>query len=211
MPNPATKVRTTDAPKSKKPVQLQALSFQALWNAYPKKDPYDDPTGEYENQCAIRMSVTFHNVGSDMKSFSQNVLKPMSGKQTLGRLILGGKATATRAYELAEWLKLRPFLGLGKPESITGPDWQDKIKSRTGIIYFFGYWRQDGDSADTLSGGHIDLWNKDTLTPSFASFWRFRLGRRRMPDLRSWLLPGRNENWISDLSESKEILFWEVK
>ncbi|CAN0622623.1 protein of unknown function [Burkholderia multivorans] len=110
MPNPATKVRTTDTPKSKKHVQLQVLSFQALWNAYPKKDPYDDPTGQYENQCAIRMSVTFHNVGSDMKSFSQNVLKPMPGKKTLGRLILGGKATATRAYELAEWLRLRPFL-----------------------------------------------------------------------------------------------------
>ncbi|KVH58013.1 hypothetical protein WS89_21560 [Burkholderia sp. MSMB1072] len=157
------------------------------------------------------MSVAFHAIGSDMKSFSQNVLKPMPGKKTLGRLILGGKATATRAYELAEWLKLRPFLGLGKPENITGPNWQDKIKNRTGIIYFFGYWRQDGDSADSLSGGHIDLWNKDTLTPSFASFWRFRLGRRTMPDLRSWFRPGRNENWISDLAESKEILFWEVK
>ncbi|KVL30966.1 type VI secretion system amidase effector protein Tae4 [Burkholderia sp. MSMB1835] len=211
MPNPPAKVRTNDTPNSKKSVQLRALSFQALWNAYPKNDPYDDPTGEYENQCAICMSVAFHAIGSDMKSFSQNVLKPMPGKKTLGRLILGGKATATRAYELAEWLKLRPFLGLGKPENITGPNWQDKIKNRTGIIYFFGYWRQDGDSADSLSGGHIDLWNKDTLTPSFASFWRFRLGRRTMPDLRSWFRPGRNENWISDLAESKEILFWEVK
>lgn len=59
MPNPATKVRTIDTPKSKKPVQLKALSFQEFWNAYPTKDPYNDPTGEYENQCAIRMSVTF--------------------------------------------------------------------------------------------------------------------------------------------------------
>lgn len=209
MPNPSTKVRTNDTPKSKKSVQLQALSFQELWNAYPNKDPYDDRTGDYENQCAIRMSVTFHSIGSDMKSFSQNVLKPMPGKKTLGRLKLGGKATATRAYELAEWLKLRPFLGLGKPENITGPNWQDKIKNRTGIIYFFGYWRQDGDSADALSGGHIDLWNKDTLTPSFASFWRFRLGQRTFPDLLSRLRGG-NENVISDLAKSKEILFWEV-
>ncbi|WP_080970853.1 type VI secretion system amidase effector protein Tae4 [Burkholderia cepacia] len=210
MPNPATKVRTIDTPKSKKPVQLKALSFQELWNAYPTKDPYDDPTGEYENQCAIRMSVTFHNVGSDMKSFSQNVLKPMPGKKTLGRLILNGKATATRAYELAEWLKLRPFLGVGKPENITGPEWQNKVKGRTGIIYFFGYWRQEGDSAGALSGGHIDLWNKDTLTPSFASFWRFRVGASTMPNFRSWLSGG-TENWISDLSESKEIIFWEIK
>ena len=122
------------------------------------------------------MSVTFHAIGSSMKSFSQKVLKPMPGKQTLGRLVLNRKATATRAYELAEWLKLRPFLGVGKPENITGQDWQNKIKGRTGIIYFFGYWRQEGDSADALSGGHIDLWNKDTLTPSAVSFWRFRIG-----------------------------------
>ncbi|WP_175737579.1 type VI secretion system amidase effector protein Tae4 [Burkholderia ambifaria] len=209
MPNPPTKVVTNKTEKSKKSVQLQALSFQELWNAYPTKDPYDDPTGEYENQCAIRMSVTLHKVGSSMKSFSQNVLKPMPGKKTLGRLILDGKATATRAYELAEWLKLHPFLGMGRPEDITGPDWQDKIKGRTGIIYFFGYWRQDGDSADALSGGHIDLWNKDTLTPSFASLWRFRLGQRTFPDLLSRLRGG-NGNVISDLAKSKEILFWEV-
>ncbi|WP_034177524.1 type VI secretion system amidase effector protein Tae4 [Burkholderia ambifaria] len=209
MPNPPTKVVTNKTEKSKKSVRLQALSFQELWNAYPTKDPYDDPTGEYENQCAIRMSVTFHKVGSSMKSFSQNVLKPMPGKKTLGRLILDGKATATRAYELAEWLKLQPFLGMGRPEDITGPDWQDKIKGRTGIIYFFGYWRQDGDSADALSGGHIDLWNKDTLTPSFASLWRFRLGQRTFPDLLSRLRGG-NGNVISDLAKSKEILFWEV-
>lgn len=205
MPNPSTKIRTNDTPKSKQSVLLQTLSFQDLWNAYPKKDPYDDPTGEYENQCAIRMSVTFHSSGSDMKSFSQNVLKPMPGKKTLGRLMLGGKSTATRAYELAEWLKLRPFLGLGKPENITGPDWQTKVKNRTGIIYFFGYWRQDGDSADVLSGGHIDLWNKDTLTPSVVSFLRFRIGMSRFRN------PLTNNNWFSDLASAKEILFWEVK
>ncbi|KVN33947.1 type VI secretion system amidase effector protein Tae4 [Burkholderia stagnalis] len=205
MPNPSTKVRTNDTPKSTKSVQLQALSFQELWNAYPKNAPYDDPTGEYENQCAIRMSVTFHSIGSDMKSFSQNVLKPMPGKKTLGRLILRGKATATRAYELAEWLKLRPFLGLGRPEKITGPDWQEQVKGRTGIIYFFGYWRQDGDSADALSGGHIDLWNKDTLTPSVVSFLRFRIGVSQFRN------PLTNNNWFSDLADSKEILFWEVK
>lgn len=43
MPNPPAKVRTNDTPNSKKSVQLRALSFQALWNAYPKNDPYDDP------------------------------------------------------------------------------------------------------------------------------------------------------------------------
>ncbi len=122
MPNKPLKIRSNNTPDSVKPVQLKSITFQALWNAYPGKDPYDDPTGQYENQCAIRMSVTFHNIGSDMKSFSQKVVKPMPGKKELGRLILNGKATATPAYELAEWLKLQPFLGLGKPENITGTD-----------------------------------------------------------------------------------------
>lgn len=210
MPNPPTKVRTNSTPLSEKVVKLKAMTFQQLWNAYPKEDPYDDQTGEYQNQCAIRMSVTFHAIGSSMKSFSQKVLKPMPRKQTLGRLVLNGKATATRAYELAEWLKLRPLPGLGKLESITGQDWQNKIKGRTGIIYFFGYWRQEGDSADVLSGGHIDLWNRDTLTPSAVSFWRFRIGVPSMINPLDYLR-GRRGNWYSDLADSKEILFWEIE
>jgi len=210
MPNKAIKVRTNSTANSTKPVELQTISFQEMWNSYPKTAPYDDPTGQYENQCAIRMSVTFHKVGSDMKSFSQKVVKPMPGKQQLGRLILGGKPTATRAYELAEWLKLQPFAGLGKPEDITGKGWESKVTGRTGIIYFFGYWRQDGDSSDNLSGGHIDLWNKDTLTPNWASFLRFRIGMSSMPNPFSWLR-GRRDNAFSDLANSKEVLFWEVK
>ncbi|WGS47980.1 type VI secretion system amidase effector protein Tae4 (plasmid) [Burkholderia sp. JSH-S8] len=205
-----TTIETNNKTGSQKVIAVPAITFNELWAAYPTKDPYDDPTGQYENQCAIRMSVTFHAIGNGMKSFSQKVLKPMPGKKDLGRLILDGKPTATRAYELAEWLKLQPFAGLGKPENITGSDWQSKVKGRTGIIYFFGYWRQEGDSADSLSGGHIDLWNKDTLTPSLVSFLRFRVGMSRFRNPLS-LLQGGSDNWFSDLSNSKEILFGEVK
>ncbi len=185
MPNKKTVVRTNSTPNSVKEVQLKAVTFRELWDNYPSGSPYNDPTGEYEN--AIRMSVTFHRIGSDMKSFSQKIVKPMPGKKDLGRLILNGKATATRAYELAEWLKLRPFAGLDAPEDITGTDWRSRVKGRTGIIYFFGYWRQDGDSGNNLSGGHIDLWNKDTLPASAESFLRFRLGISEIPNPLSWL------------------------
>lgn len=65
-------------------------------------------------------------------------------------------------------------------------------------------------TADNLSGGHIDLWNKDTLTPSFTSFLRFRVGMSQAPNPLSWLR-GRRDNLFSDLSKSKQILFWEVK
>ena len=210
MPNKMTVVRTNSTPNSIKEVHLKAMTFQELWDNYPSGDPYNDPTGQYDNQCAIRLSVTFHRIGSEMKSFSQKVVKPMHGKKDLGRIILDGKATATRAYELAEWLKLRPFAGLPLPEDITGSDWQARVRGRTGIIFFYGYWRQEGDSADNLSGGHIDLWNKDTLTPSAESFLRFRMGIARFRNPLDWAL-GREGNWYSDLDKSKQILFWEVK
>jgi hypothetical protein len=210
MPNKKTIVRTNQTPNSVKEVQLRAVTFQELWNAFPSGDPYDDPSGNYKNQCAIRMSVTFHKVGSEMKSFSQKLVKPMPGKKSLGRILIGGKPTAARAYELAEWLQLRPLAGVSAAENVTGPEWQRNVKGRTGIIFFYGYWRQEGDSSDNLSGGHIDLWNKDTLTPSAESFLRFRFGVPEIPNPLSWLR-GRRDNIYSDLSKSKQILFWEVK
>ncbi|NPT47772.1 hypothetical protein GNZ12_42070 [Paraburkholderia sp. 1N] len=210
MPNKPTVVRTNATPGSIKVVELRVLTFHQLWDNYPSGDPYDDPTGEYKNQCAIRMSVTFHRVGVEMRSFSQKLVKPMPGRDPLGRLMLDGRPTATRAYELAEWLKLRPIAGLHAPENVTGADWQSKVKGRTGIIFFYGYWRQDGDSADQLSGGHIDLWNKDTLTPSAESFLRFRVGIAQIANPLSWVR-GRQDNVYSDLGKSKTILFFDVK
>jgi hypothetical protein len=207
MPNKKIIVRTNSTPGSVRKVELKVLTFQELWDNYPLGDPYDDPTGEYKNQCAIRMSVTFHRNGSEMKSFSQKLVKPMPGKPTLGRILLHGKATATRAYELAEWLKLRPFAGLPDAEDITGEDWESKVKGRTGIIFFYGYWRQEGDSPDNLSGGHIDLWNGARLTisgpiDSIATFSR-RFGLNSFASNFPF--------GFSDLRQSKKILFWSIK
>ncbi|MHB9834545.1 type VI secretion system amidase effector protein Tae4 [Paraburkholderia terrae] len=210
MPNQRSVIRTNPTQGSIKEVQLRVLTFQELWIAYPTGNPYDDPSGDYGNQCAIRMSVVFHRIGSDMKSFSQRLVKPRPGKPTLGRILIDGKATATRAYELAEWLQNRPFAGVSAAENITGLDWQSKINGRTGIIFFYGYWRQEGDSQSDLSGGHIDLWNRDTLTPSAESFLRFRVGVPSIPNP-LWWLRGRSDNIYSDLGKSRQILFWEVQ
>lgn len=207
MPNRKTVVRTNSIPGSTKVVELRVLTFQELWDNYPSGDPYQDSTGEYKNQCAIRMSVTFHRIGSEMKSFSQKLVKPMPGKPTLGRILLDGKPTATRAYELAEWLRLRPFAGLPNAEDITGADWQSKVKGRTGIVFFYGYWRQEGDSQDNLSGGHIDLWNGTRLTISSTIGSIATLGRRfGLNSFASDFSFG-----FSDLRQSKQILFWEIK
>jgi hypothetical protein len=195
MPNNPTVVRTNSTPNSVKLVQFKVVTFQRLWTNYPSGNPYNDPA--YKDQCAIRMSVTFHRVGIEMKSFSSKLVKPLSDQPSIGRIILDGKATATRANELAEWLKLQPFAGLGKSENITGTDWLSEVKGRTGIIMFDGYWTRDGESDANASGGHIDLWNGEKLTG-------FGTGMRV-----SWniVIPG---IW-SDFRDSKAILFFPVK
>ncbi|CAM2182247.1 Type VI secretion system amidase effector protein Tae4 [Paraburkholderia sacchari] len=199
MPNKKTVVQTNNTPGSIKEVPLKAVKFAELWANYPSGNPYDNPA--YENQCAIRMSVTLHRVGIGMKSFSQKLIRPMNGDK-IGRILLDGKPTATRADEMGQWLKLQPFAGLSKAEDVTGPDWEAKVKGRTGIIQFSRYWSRDGESAANASGGHIDLWNGRELTsPSIGgainTFMRFTLGI--------------SSAWYSDLGKSRQILFWEIK
>ena len=201
----STKVRTNDTPGSVKEVPLKAITFKELWDNYPSGDPYDNPA--YKNQCAIGMSVTFHRAAIEMKSFSSKLVKPLDGQPSIGRIILDGKITATRANELGEWLKLQPITGLGKPENITGADWESKVKDRTGIIMFDGYWTREGESAAAASGGHIDLWNGSRLT--ISGFWDGFATVGRMLGKQSFL-PGTGIGF-SDLRNSKTILFWEVK
>ncbi|MEN8518039.1 type VI secretion system amidase effector protein Tae4 [Burkholderia sp. RS02] len=205
MPNRSIMVRGNTTPLSIKEVQLRAVTFSELWDAYPSGTPYDNPA--YTNQCAIRVSVALHRVGVDMKSFSSKLVKPLGGQSSIGRILLHGKATATRANELGAWLNLLPFAGLGKVERVTGPDWESKIRGRTGIVMFDGYWVRDGEAAENASGGHIDLWNGRRLTISslpnvFATFGRV-LGRHSFR-------PGREFGW-SDLRNSNQILFWEIR
>jgi hypothetical protein len=205
MPNRKTMVRTNQTPNSIKEVPLMAVSFQELWNNYPSGDPYNNP--DYPDQCAIRMSVTFHRVGIEMKSFSQKLIKPAAGKESIGRIILDGKATATRADELADWLKHQPFAGCPKPENITGPDWESKVKGRTGIIAFKNYWARSMSETNP-TGGHIDLWNGTRLTISSSEGLLGVIGRGI--GISSAHFPGTTIGY-SDLSKATEILFWEIK
>lgn len=193
-------VRTNTVAGSVCRVDVPPVTFALLWNNYVTGNPYDDPA--YDNQCAIRLSATFHRVGIEMKSFSQSLVKPGAGKTSIGRILLDGKATATRADEMASWLRLQPFCGLAaQPDNITGRGWQGKIKGRTGIVSFANYWQRDNEAG--RSGGHIDLWNGSRLTNNgilgtVQTFARFTLGRDSGPG-------------YSDLGNSTEILFWEVK
>lgn len=208
MPNKKTVVQTNNTPGSIREIQLRAITFSELWTNYPIGNPYDNP--DYENQCAIRMSVALHRVGIEMKSFSQKLVHPMNGDK-IGRILLDGKPTATRADEMGQWLKLQPFAGLQKPEDITGSDWQARIKGRTGIIQFSRYWTRSGEDAANASGGHIDLWNGSRLTISSAPDALATVGRFfGMDSFRQGATTASSLSW-SDLAGSKSILFWEIK
>ncbi|WP_186106952.1 type VI secretion system amidase effector protein Tae4 [Burkholderia gladioli] len=202
-------ITSNDVPNSQKRVVVPAITFQELWNSFPSGDPYDDPA--YTNQCAIRISVMLHRVGVDMKSFNAKTVRPMTGTMTIGRILLDGKPTATRAEELGTWLQLQPFAGLPKAEKITGADCASKIRGRTGIIQFSGYWARNGETSSGATGGHIDLWNGSRLTVSgfwsgFATWGRY-LGISSFRQQAS-VFP---RAAYSDLAGAKQILFREIK
>jgi hypothetical protein len=203
------RVRTNTIKDSVCKIDVPVVKFSDLWENYVTGAPFKpapDDKADYSNQCALRMSATFHKAGIKMLSFSQTTVKPMPGAQALGRVIMDGFPAAVRAYELGEWLKLQPFCGLPKrPENITGKDWESKVKGRTGIIMFHAYWARAKESNVNASGGHIDLWNGSRLTNNgllgtLETFSRFTLGIQNP--------------WIpvySDLRNSKLILFFEIK
>jgi hypothetical protein len=196
------RVRTNTTKDSVCSIQVEAVTFAKLWAAYPGGHPYVDANGKtppgYENQCAINLSAAIHGAGVEMKSFRGATVTLPSGRRA-----------ATSASQLAAWLKLQPFCGLPKePENVTGADWQDKIKGRTGIVFFEHYWwRNDAEkAADKPTGDHIDLWNGSRIT---AHGWEFFSAFGRRFGLNSWQ-PG--TPWgFSDVRKAKMILFWEVK
>lgn len=189
--------------------QARCIRFADLW----RHAETGNPAPEYKYQCAIRLSITLHNVGIDMRSFSQKNVKPAPGRQTLGRIVVDGLPVATRADEMANWLKQNPFCGFGRAEDITGRDWKNKVYGRTGIIAFSNYWGKN------QSGGHIDLWNETRFpypSPSFstdgtlgilANFSRFAF--------RCWGIYDGGYYYgvgiMLNLADSKRIIFFEVK
>lgn len=195
------RVRTNTTKDSVCSIEVPAVTFEQLWDSYPSGHPYvDAKTGKtppgYENQCAIKVSVAIHGAGIEMKSFHGAAVN------------VNGLPCASLAQQLAEWLKLQPFCGLPMwPEKATGAEWQDKIRGKTGIVYFANYWTRRGEATNKPTGDHIDLWNGSRLTATGLSFFP-TLGRRL--GITTARLPGTDWSY-SDLGRSSEILFWEVR
>ncbi|MGH8781815.1 T6SS effector amidase Tae4 family protein [Paraburkholderia sp.] len=201
MPNRKTIVRTNTTPGSIKEVTLKVVTFAELWRAYPHSDPCIDPsTGEpaFEDECAIRFGTCLAGTGITNKSFKGE--KCWFHGHPPSHML--------RAKEVSEWLRRRPFAGCPSPETVTGADWRDKVKGKTGIIFFGSYWRRNLKEK-TPTGDHIDLWNGDRLTPSSETTLRFTLGISWIWNPLSFIGVG-PENLYSNLADSKLVLFWEI-
>ncbi len=76
------RVRTNTIKDSVCAINVPVVKFSDLWDNYVTGNPYKpgpDDKGDYSNQCALRMSATFHKIGIKMLSFSQKTVKPMPG------------------------------------------------------------------------------------------------------------------------------------
>jgi hypothetical protein len=99
------------------------------------------------------------------------------------------------AENLAKWLDTHPVPSFGKTEEIAAHNFQDVLSGRTGAIFFKDYWRRGSENFASRSGDHIDLWNKNEISSS--SMWRRSIAEFF--------------GLVSDLNDSKEVWFWEVK
>ena len=128
---------------------MPAPAFVNLWNNYPTEaSPCDGP---WENQCAIRMSLTL-NAELTIKVNKEKYPEPKCSHEH-----------ARGAESLANWLWKKH---LGRPKIRThGAQAKLDLISRTGIIFFKDCFTRSGSTDRT--GDHIDLWNKG-LTKTYS-------------------------------------------
>lgn len=145
-------------------------SFINLWKAYsdllvthPDAKPCDGP---WANQCAIRMSITLN---------TELTIKVNKSTYTEPKCAHGH---ARGAESLANWLWKHH---LGRPLILGGSAAERlKLMDKKGLIFFKDCFQQLGESSDSRTGDHIDLWNRGLTAsryddPSYRSraiwFW----------------------------------------
>ena len=174
------------------------VRFEDLWKHHPTIEGIDNPCStngksNFDNQCAIKVGVALAKCGIKTSSLPGAIHCWHGHDKSEGHVI--------RAEELANGLDKLPVAGLGKTEKIAVGDYHNKLRSKKGIIFFKDYWRREIngklESHRNRSGDHIDLWNGSRLT-DWKTWARVRF---------NIVIPG---VW-SNLKQSKEIWFWEVK
>ncbi len=168
------------------------LNFEMLWNNYPRKEDIKirctnkqkDSNKPFDDYCAIMLSDCFIKSGIDLSLLNAKKCWSHSGKK---HILL--------AEEFAIALKSNKLPGFLPMKKITPGSFQNELSEKTGVVFFKDYWQRGNESFQNRSGDHIDLWNKNKITSS-SMFTRSLLeffGR------------------LSDLNNSQEIWFWELK
>ncbi|WP_076071146.1 T6SS effector amidase Tae4 family protein [Sphingomonas montana] len=126
-------------------------SFRRLWSNYPRGSPenvlrgigWDDLIGNpnYENTCAIRMSICLAASGQPVRS-SQG-MKVLSGP-------LKGLPIEVRQDTISRYLEQH----WGPPLKVAAREAEQRINGRDGVASFFGI---SGYNVGGRDGGHIDL------------------------------------------------------
>ena len=108
---------------------------------------------------------------------------------------------------MANWLNKQKIKGLGEAEVYDGNTYLDKIKGRTGIVYFEDYWPRPGESRDhgPRTGDHIDLWNKGKWGSLKKDWYPSSWARRNFGSFMD------DHFGLSDFTKSKKVIFWEIK
>ena len=157
-------------------------SFIKLWSNHPNVKGDDSLLDRetYENQCAINLSATLLRSGVNMTSYNGQ----WSWQKSKPKL-------AIRAQQLADWMASPVNPLNSKVEKYSGSEVFDKIKGRSGVIFFQNYW------GINHQGDHIDLWNGYRLTDwaswirIYARFHSYGLGTdyRKAESVWFWPLP----------------------
>lgn len=168
------------------------MKFENLWSNFPDKEiikakcDNKQPTGSkpFSDYCAIMLSESLIRSGASLNGFKGNKCWSHQGMKH-----------ALLAQDLATFLKSSHFPWLGKLQKVAPLDFQNKLKDKTGIIFFKDYWQRGNEKPENRSGDHIDLWDNGDIT-SGGMFYRSIIETFGL---------------VSDLNNSKEVWFWEVK
>jgi hypothetical protein len=125
--------------------------FRLLWADYPRGSPdgvlrgigWGDLIGNpnYENTCAIRMSICLAAAGQPVRS-SQG-MKALAGP-------VKGSPIEVRQDSISRYLEQQ----WGAPLKFNAKEAEGKINGRDGVVSFFGI---NGYNVGGRNGGHIDL------------------------------------------------------
>ncbi len=121
---------------------MASPAFINLWNNYPTESQPCD--GGWDNQCAIRMSITL-NAERTIRVDDHTYSEPRCSH-----------GHARGAESLANWLWRHH---LGRPNIFTdGAEAKRQLNGKNGIIFFKDCFTRSGESR--AAGDHIDLWSR---------------------------------------------------